>query len=155
MIDFFGKKRAYREYALHVETCLTELFGGFPDHILPSIRKAVDVDEMQQYYFKSERPAGVCAVLVARQIIGKAIEQMPQDQKDAAWASFNSDTPVHPLHFATGQMNDVAKRIADELYSRLLVCEVGGRLQGWTSEQIEALWTQGMVNDFSEMLSRG
>lgn len=93
MFGLFG--RGYRRYSDGVEQSLGMLFGGFPSHILPSIRMWIDTERIKRDCFKKkDTTPQQCAVMVARFVIGDAIAQMPQEQKDAALASFDSETPL-------------------------------------------------------------
>ena len=129
------------------------LFAGFPAHILPSIRQVVDVDGIKRGLFsKKDTTPQECAVELARVIIGRAIAQMPQEEKGAALASFDSESGSHPLHVACGVMHEVAKQMAHEMQVRLLLCEIGGRLRGLTREQIDSHWGEQEVNRISDAM---
>jgi hypothetical protein len=115
MFGLFGRGKGYRHYSDGVEQSLSMLFGGFPNHILPSVRQGVDVEGIKRGLFrKKDTTPQECAVELARLIIGRAIAQMPQEQKNAALASFDSETGSHPVHVACGVMHEVAKQMADE-----------------------------------------
>ena len=155
MFGFLGRRKACRTYSKSVDDTLASLFSGFPLDILPSIRKAVDVDSMKRHYFKTgECPSGECAVLASCEIVGLAIAQMPEKHKAAAWASMISETPTHPLHFATGTMLEVAKQVARDEYCELLLCEIGGRLQNLSKQEITAKWTEAQVGKISDAIRR-
>lgn len=144
MFQALLKKRAtIRAYERTVDDCLTVLFCGFPDGLLPSLRKRVGKSSLVRRGQAEGTGARACsvqvAVLLVRKIIGHLNEQERQELAQAFLQNDASNLTYRGLKYMFQVVEQL--NVSPALVSYLNT-EVAGQLRGMSQEAIFNSWVE-------------
>jgi hypothetical protein len=145
------KRAAHRArnlaYKRAVDDCLTILFRGFPDGLLPSLRRRIGDSGLVRQGQAEGTDARACsvqvAVLLVRRIIGRLSER---ERQDLALAFLRNDTsdPTYKgfkYMFRVLEHLDVSPALVSYLNS-----EVAGQLRGMSQQAIFNSWIEAQID---------
>lgn len=142
LLEKRAANRAYhRAYQDRVHDCLSVLFSGFPDGLLPALRQRVGISDIVRRSQAEGTDARTCAVqltvLLIRKLIGALSER---ERHDLALAFLHNDTS-NPTYKAFESLFWAVDRldVSPALVSYLNV-EVAGQLRGMSQQDIFGSW---------------
>ena len=147
MFQALRKKRATnRAYKRTVDDCLTVLFCGFPNGLLPSLGQRVGNSGLERRGQAEGTDARACSVQVAVLLIRKLIGPLSkQDRQDLAQAFLQNDAS-NPTYKGFKYMFKVVEQlnVSPALVSYLNT-EVAGQLRGMPQEAIFNSWVEAQI----------
>lgn len=151
MLEALLEKRAihreeYRAYQKRVDDCLAVLFCGFPDGLLPALKKRAGNAGLVRRGEAEGTDARSCAVQVAVLLIRKLIGSMSAQERQDLAQAFLHDDASNPDYKGFKQMFWVVERleVSPALVSYLNT-EVAGQLRGMSQEAIFGSWVEGQI----------
>jgi len=141
-----AKRAINRSYKRTVDDCLTVLFCGFPDGLLPSLRQRLGESSLVRRGQAEDTDARVCSVQVAILFIREIIGQLSkQDRLELAQAFVRNDAS-NPTYKGFNYMFQVVEQfhIPRGLVS-YLNAEVAGQLRGMSQKAIFNSWVEAQI----------
>jgi hypothetical protein len=147
MFQALLKKRAInRAYKRTVDDCLTILFRGFPNGLLPSLRQRGDNLGLVRRGQAEGTDARACSVQVAVLFIRKIIGPLSAQERQELARAFLQNDASNPTYKGFKYMFQVVERlnVSPALIS-YLNAEVAGQLRGMSQEAIFNSWVEAQI----------
>jgi hypothetical protein len=147
MFQALFKKRAIsRAYKRTVDDCLTVLFCGFPNGLLPSLRQRVGNSGLVRRGQAEGTDARACSVQVAVLLIRKIIGPMSKQGRQELAQAFLQNDASNPTYKGFKYMFQVAEQlnVSPALVSYLNT-EVAGQLHGMSQQAIFNSWVEAQI----------
>lgn len=144
MFQALLKKRAtIRAYERTVDDCLTVLFCGFPDGLLPSLRKRVGKSSLVRRGQAEGTGARACSVQVAVLLVRKIIGHLNEQERQELAQAFLQNDASNLTYRGFKYMFQVVEQlnVSPALVSYLNT-EVAGQLRGMSQEAIFNSWVE-------------
>ena len=141
------KKRATnRAYKRTVDDCLTVLFCGFPNGLLPSLRQRVGNLGLVRRGQAEGTDARACSVQVAVLLIRKIIGRLSKQERQELAQAFLQNDASNPTYKGFKYMFQVVEQlnVSPALVSYLNT-EVAGQLRGMSQEAIFNSWVEAQI----------
>ena len=147
MFQALLKKRATnRAYKRTVDDCLTILFCGFPNGLLPSLRQRVRNSGLVRRGQAEGTDARACSVQVAVLLIRKIIGPLSKRERQELAQAFLQNDASNPTYKGFKYMFQVVEQldVSPALVSYLNT-EVAGQLRGMSQEAIFNSWVEAQI----------
>ena len=147
MFQALLKKRATnRSYKRTVDDCLTVLFCGFPDSLLPSLRQRVGNSSLVRRGQAEGTDVRVCSVQVAILHIRKIFGHLSKQDRQKLAQAFLQNDASNPTYKGFKYMFQVVEQlnVSPALVSYLNT-EVAGQLRGMSQEAIYNSWVEAQI----------
>jgi hypothetical protein len=144
--SLLAKRAINRSYKRTVDDCLTVLFCGFPDGLLPSLRPRLGESSLVRRGQAEGTDARVCCVQVAILFIREIIGQLSkQDRLELAQAFVRNDAS-NPTYKGFKYMFQLVEQlqVSPALVSYFNT-EVAGQLHGMSQTQIFNSWVEAQI----------
>jgi hypothetical protein len=150
-----NKRAAKRAYERAVDDCLTVLFGGFPDGLLPLVKHRVDVSGLVRRGEIGGTDARACSVQVAVPLIRKVIGRLSQQERQTVAQAFLQNDASNPTYKGFDQMFRVVQQlnVSPALVS-YLITEVAGQLRGMPQGAIFSSWVEAQIGGAMSQLRK-
>ena len=141
-----NKRAANRAYKRAVDDCLTVLFCGFPDGLLPLVKHQVDVSGLVRRGQVGGTDARACSVQVVILLIRKIIGRLNKQERQTVVQAFLQNDASNPTYKGFNQMFQVVQhlKVSPALVS-YLTTEVAGQLRGMSQEAIFNSWVEAQI----------
>ena len=141
-----NKRAANRAYKRAVDDCLTVLFCGFPDGLLPLVKHQVDVSGLARRGRVEGTDARACSVQVVILLIRKIIGRLSKQERQTVVQAFLQNDASNPTYKGFNQMFQVVQhlKVSPALVS-YLTTEVAGQLRGMSQEAIFNSWVEAQI----------
>jgi hypothetical protein len=130
-----------------IRALLTLLFAGFPDDLLPSLRRANNLDGTLRLLGADGNTTRESAVYAAITLVGAVVANLTDTERQAAIEALaRHDDPNNPVSKGFRYMLHVVEQLGAKpaLLSRMSY-EIVGHLHGICLEAIQAWWTETEV----------
>jgi hypothetical protein len=147
MFQALLKKRATnRAYKRTVDECLTVLFCGFPNGLLPSLRQRIGNSGLVRRGQAEGTDARACSVQVAVLLIRKIIGPLSKQERQELARAFLQNDASNPTYKGFKYMFQVVEQlnVSPALVSYLNT-EVAGQLHGMSQEAIFNSWVEAQI----------
>jgi hypothetical protein len=143
-----NKRAAKRSYKRAVDDCLTVLFCGFPDGLLPLVKDRVAVSGLVRRGHAAGTDARACAVQVVIILIRKIIGRLSKQERHELAQAFLQNDASNPTYKGFNQMFQVVQHlnVSPALVS-YLTTDVAGQLRGMSQEAIFNSWVEAQIGD--------
>ena len=143
---FLNRRAASRAYQSAVEDCLSVLFCGFPDGLLPFVKHRIHVSDLVRRGRVEGTDARVCSVQVAIPLIRKIIGRLSEQERQTVAQAFLRNDASNTIYKGFIQMFQVVQQlnVSPALVS-YLTTEVAGHLRGMTQEAIFNSWVEAQI----------
>ena len=141
-----NKRAANQAYKRAVDDCLTVLFCGFPDGLLPLVKHQVDVSGLARRGQVGGTDARACSVQVVILLIRKIIGRLSKQERQTVVEAFLQNDASNPTYKGFNQMFQVVQhlKVPPALVS-YLTTEVVGQLRGMSQEAIFNSWVEAQI----------
>ena len=147
MLQALLKKRATnRAYKRAVDDCLSVLLCGFPNGLLPSLRRHVDNSGLVRRGQAEGTDARACSVQVAVLLIRKIIGPLSKHERQELARAFLQNDASNPTYKGFKYMFQIVEQlnVSPALVSYLNT-EVAGQLRGMSQEAIFNSWVEAQI----------
>jgi len=147
MFQALLKKRATnRAYKRTVDDCLTVLFCGFPNGLLPSLRQRVGNSGLVRRGQAEGTDARACSMQVAVLFIRKIIGPLSKQERQELAQAFLQNDASNPTYKGFKYMVQAMEQlnVSPALVSYLST-EVAGQLRGMSQEAIFNSWVEAQI----------
>src|SRR6185312_3075939 len=147
MIQALLKKRATnRAYKRGVDDCLSVLFCGFPQGLLPTLRRHVDIWGLVRRGQAEGIDVRACSVQVVVLLIRKILGPLSKHERQEIARAFLQDDASNPTYKGFKYMFQVVEElnVSPALVSYLKT-EVAGQLRGMSQEAIFNSWIEAQI----------
>lgn len=141
-----SKRAANRAYKRAVDDCLTVLFCGFPDGLLPLVKHRVDVSGLMRRGQIEGIDARACSVQVVILLIREIIGRLSKQERQTVAQAFLQHDASNLTYKGFNQMFQVVQQlnVSPALVS-YLTTEVAGHLRGMSQEAIFNSWVEAQI----------
>jgi hypothetical protein len=148
MISFLrGKRATNRAYKRTVDDCLTVLFCGFPNSLLPSLRQRLGDSSLVRRGQAEGTDARVCSVQVAILLIRKIIGHLSKDDRLELAQAFLQNDASNPTYKGFKYMFQVVEQFhVPRAFVSYLNAEVAGQLRGMSQKAIFNAWVEAQID---------
>lgn len=153
---FLTELNTDREYQQSFDRSLALLFGGFPDDLLPRLKRGVDLDDAMQRLRAKGNTAHESAVYAATELISVFTATLSDIEKQEALKAFERhDDLNNAVYSGFRYMLQAVEQLGAKsaLLSRISYEIVGG-LWGMSPQAIQAWWTEAEVPKLLEEIVR-
>jgi hypothetical protein len=140
------KRATHRAYKRAVDECLTVLFCGFPDGLLPSLRQRVGNAGLVRRDQAEGTDARACSVQVAVLLIRKIVGRLSRQERQELAQAFLRNDASNPTYKGFKYMFQVVEQlnVSPALVS-YLNSEVAGQLRGMSQQAIFNSWVEAQI----------
>jgi hypothetical protein len=152
---FLTELNTDREYQQSFDRSLALLFGGFPDDLLPSLKRRVDLDDAMQRLRAKGNTAHESAVHSATELISVFTATLSDIEKQEALEAFERHDDLHAVYRGFRYMLQAVEQLGAKsaLLSRISY-EIIGELWGMSPQAIQAWWSEAEVPKLLEEIMR-
>jgi hypothetical protein len=141
-----NKRATNRAYKRAVDDCLSVLFGGFPDDLLPKLRRHVDISVLVRRGQAEGTDVSSCSVQVAVLLIRKIIEPLNKHKRQELARAFLQNDASNPTYKGFKYMFRVVEELnVPPALISYFNTEVAGRLRGMSQEAIFNTWVEAQI----------
>jgi hypothetical protein len=154
LLEKRATNRAYRrEYQRTVDDCLTVLFRGFPDGLLPSLRQRVGSFSLVRRGEAEGTDVRACSLQVAVLLIRKIIGPLSKQERHELMQAFLHDDASNPTYKGFKYMFRVVEQLnVSPALVAYLNTEVAGQLRGMSQEAIFNAWVEAQIGGIMAQL---
>ena len=147
MFQALLKKRATnRAYKRAVDDCLSVLFCGFPNGLLPTLRRHVDVWGLVRRGQAEGTDVRACSVQVVVLLIRKIISPLSKHERQELARAFLQNDASNPTYKGFKYMFYVVDQLnVPPALVSYLNTEVAGQLRGMSQEAIFNSWVEAQI----------
>ena len=150
---FLKKRAANRAYQRTVDDCLTVLFCGFPNSLLPSLRKRVGNSGLVRRGQAEGTDARACSVQVAVLLVRKIIGHLSKQERQGLAQAFLQDDASNPTYKGFKYMFQVVEQLnVSPAFVSYLNAEVAGQLRGMSQQAIFNSWVEARIGRVIDQL---
>lgn len=141
-----NKRAASRAYQRAVDDCLTVLFCGFPDDLLPLVKHRVDVSGLVRRGQVEGTDARACSVQVVVLLVRKIIGRLSKQERQTVAQAFLEHDASNPTYKGFNQMFQAVQQLSvSPALVSYLTTEVAGHLRGMPQEAIFNSWVEAQI----------
>jgi hypothetical protein len=141
-----NKRAAGRAYRRAVDDCLQILFCGFPEALLPSVKRQIDVSGLVRRGQVAGTDARACSVQVVIVLSRKIIGRLSEQERETVAQAFLRNDASNPTYKGFTRMFHVVQllKVSPALVS-YLTTEVAGQLRGLSQQAIFNSWVEAQI----------
>jgi hypothetical protein len=140
------KRAINRAYDRTVDDCLTVLFCGFLNGLLPALRHRVNISGLVRRGQAEGNNARACSVQVAVLLTRKVIGPLSKRERHELAQAFLQNEASNPTYKGFRYMFQVAEQLSvSPALVSYLTTEVAGQLRGMSQEAIFKSWVEAQI----------
>jgi hypothetical protein len=147
------KRRDPDPYKRTVDDCLTVLFCGFDNALMPALKKQIDYDGLVRSSHKNgETTPKQCSVYAVALLMGKLVDHLNPEAREQAFRAVEQQDANDAFYKGYNYMLQIADQfdnVSDQL-KNVLIYQVPGKLRGLSQEQIDKWRVETEVTKVAE-----